>query len=199
MSLLIALDLETLDIPDHHLGSEETAIDLIMFLRSLQELGYPLKGYVSDGNKDIEKAVRMTFGKVPHQLCIRHFLVNLREKLGREEIAEFQYRDACQALLHGARPKYLKVPDDLFTYRQVKQLPPTNQQMENLIRYLNLRFKTMNQFHSFQSAKDYCNALVLMRRFTEFTDCRDKTKNHKAPLELALCNVKGLDYLTLGK
>ena len=170
-----------------------------MFLRSLKELGYPLKGYVSDGNKDIERAVKRVFGQVPHQLCIRHFFVNLREKLGREEIAEFQYRDACQALLQGSRPKYLKVPEDLFTFKTIKQLPPTNQQMENLIRYLNLRFKTMNQFYSFQSAKDYCNALTLMRRFVPFTDCGDKAKNNKAPLLIAGCDVKGLDYLTLGK
>ena len=199
MSLLLALDLGTLDIPDHHLGDDETAIDLIIFLQSLKKLGYPLKGYISDGNKDIEKAVKMTFGKVPHQLCIRHYLEGLKEKLGREEIAEFQYRDACQSLLAGARPKYLKVPSELFTYRKVKQLPPTNQQIENLNRYLMLRLKTIGQFQSFQSARDYCNALTLMRRFIAFTDCRDKTKNNKAPLVIAGCNVNGLDYLALGK
>jgi hypothetical protein len=38
-----------------------------------------------------------------------------------------------------------------------------------------------------------------MRRFTAFTDCRDKAKNHKAPLTIAGCDVKGLDYLSLGK
>lgn len=199
MSLLLALDLGTLDIPDHHLGDEETAIDLIMFLQSLKRLGYPLRGYISDGNQDIVKAVEMTFGQVPHQLCIRHYLQGLKDKFWSGEIAEFQYRDACQAILSGARPKYLKVPDELFTYRKVKQLPPTNQQMENLIRYFSLRLKTLGQFQSFQSARDYCNILTLMRRFTAFTDCRDKARNHKSPLELALCDVKGLDYLTLGK
>jgi hypothetical protein len=199
MSLLIALDLGTLDIPAHHLGDEETAIDLVMFLRSLRDVGYPLKGYISDGNEDIERAVRRVFGVVPHQLCIRHYLENLRGKRGEGKIADFQYRDACQALLQGARPKYLKVPDDLFTYREVKQLPSTNQQIENLNRYLMLRLKTIGQFQSFPSARDYCNALTLMRRFIAFTDCRNKTKNHKAPLELAGCNVKGLDYLDLQK
>lgn len=199
MSLLIALDLGTLDIPDHHLGSDETAIDLVMFLQSLKGLGYPLKGYISDGNKDIERAVEKVFGKVPHQLCIRHYLVNLRDKLGKGEIAKFQYEDACQTLSQGAKPRYLKVPSELFTFRKVKQLPTTNQQIENLNRYLMLRLKTIGQFQSFQSAKAYCNALTLMRRFVPFTDCRDKTKNHKAPLLIASCNVKGLDYLTLQK
>ena len=199
MSLLLALDLGTLDIPDHHLGSDETAIDLTMFLQSLKKLGYPLKGYISDGNKDIERAIARIFGQVPHQLCIRHYLQGLKDKFWNGEIAEFQYRDACQSLLQGARPKYLKVPDELFTHRQVKQLPSTNQQIENLNRYLMLRLKTIGQFQSFSSAKNYCNALTLMRRFTAFTDCRDKTKNHKAPLEIAGCDVKELDYLSLQK
>ena len=199
MSLLLALDLGTLDIPDHHLGSDETAIDLIMFLQSLKNLGYPLKGYISDGNEDITRTVERVFGRVPHQLCIRHYLENLKDKLWRKEIAKFQYEDACQSLLQGVKPKYLKVPNDLFTYREVKQLPSANQQIENLNRYLMLRLKTIGQFQSFQSAKNYCNALTLMRRFTAFTDCRDKTKNHKAPLLIAGCDVEELDYLTLGK
>ena len=200
MSLLIALDLGTLDIPDHHLGSDETAIDLIMFLQSLKSLGYPLKGYISDGNQDIVKAVKMTYGQnIPHQLCTRHYLQGLKDKFWEGEIAEFQYRDACQALLSGAKPKYLRVPKELFTHREIKQLPSTNQQIENLNRYLMLRLKTIGQFQGFQSARDYCNALTLMRRFVPFTDCRNKAKNHEAPLELAGCNVKELDYLMLEK
>lgn len=120
-------------------------------------------------------------------------------KLSEKKVAKFQYEDAYQALLQGAKPKYLKVPNDLFTFRQVKQLPSTNQQIKNLNRYLMLRLKTIGQFQSFQSAKNYCNALTLMRRFTAFTDCHDKTKNHKAPLTIAGCDVKELDYLTLRK
>lgn len=197
MSLLLALDLGTLDIPDHHLGDEETAIDLVMFLQSLKALGYPLKGYISDGNKDIERAVRRIFGIVPHQLCVRHYMQNLRDRLHREEIAEFEYRDTYISLLQGVKPKYLKVPNDLFTFRTVKQLPPTNQQIENLNRYFMLRLKTIGQFQSFLSAKDYCNALTLMRRFVAFTDCRNKTMNRRSPLEIAGCNVKGMDYLMM--
>ena len=80
MSLLIALDLETLDIPTHHLGDEETTIDLILLLRELKEINYPLKGYVSDGNRDIVRAVELVFGPdIPHQLCVRHFLQNTKK------------------------------------------------------------------------------------------------------------------------
>lgn len=198
MSLLLALDLETLDIPSHHLGDEETTIDLVLLLRELKAINYPLKGYITDGNDDIKKAVELVFGRgVPRQLCIRHYLQNLRAKLGEAKISDRQYHDACTALLVGARPKLLSVPDDLFTYQSVSQLPSTNQQMENLIRYLNLRLKTIGQFHNWRTAKDYCNALTLMRRFIKFTDCRDPAKNHHAPLELAKVDIANLNYLDL--
>lgn len=198
MSLLIALDLETLDIPTHHLGDEETTIDLVLLLRELKSNGYPLKGYITDGNEDIKKAVELVFGQgIPRQLCVRHYLQNLRVKFRDEKITDRQYRDAKEALSCGARPRLLAVPDDLFTYQSVPQLPPTNQQIENLIRFLNLRLKTINQFHDWQNARDYCNALTLMRRFIRFTDCRDPLKNHHAPLELATIDITNLDYLQL--
>lgn len=198
MSLLIALDLETLDIPNHHLGDEETTFDLVLMLRELKEMGYPLKGYVSDGNEDIPKAVELVFGRnIPHQLCIRHYLQNLKIRLREGKVTELQYREAVPALLSGARPKLLPVPEDLFTYRNITSLPSTNQQLENLIRYLNLRLKTINIFHDWTKARDYLNALILMRRFTEFTDCHNPAKNHHAPLELAFVDISKLDYLNL--
>lgn len=197
MSLLIALDLKTLDVPNHHLGDDETTIDLVMMLQELKKMNYPLKGYVTDGNEDIKKAVELVFGSgIPRQLCIRHYLQNLKNKLWEGDISEVQYKDACRSLLNGCRPKLLQVPDDLFTFKKIASLPTTNQQIENLIRYFNLRLKTISQFQSWQSATDYCNALVLMRRFTKFTDST-KGFNGYAPLELAGCKITNLDYLNL--
>lgn len=50
---------------------------------------------------------------------------------------------------------------------------------------------------SYDTAKKYLTAWSLSRRFTPFTDCRHKEKNHKAPLELASCDIEGLNYLDL--
>lgn len=198
MSLLLALDLATLDLPCHYLGSDETKIDLVMFLQDLKAIGYPLKGYVSDGNEDIERAVTHVFGHaIPHQLCMSHFLRNLRRRFGEGEFTEKVYRDAKKQLRAGRKPRFLTVPETLFTYQKVPGLPKTNQQMENCIRYLNLRLKTIGLFRSWQTANNYCNALVTMRRFTKFTDRKNK-ENGKAPLELTGCNITGLNYLELG-
>ncbi len=198
MSLLLALDLGTLDLPCHHLGTEETKIDLVMFLKVLKEIEYPLKGYVSDGNEDISRAVEHVFGKgIPHQLCVSHFLRNLRVRYREGKISSEAYQDAKRRISLGERPRFLTVPETLFTYLRVPELPRTNQQMENCIRFLNLRLKTISQFHRWNLATNYCNALVLMRRFKKFTD-RKHQPNGKAPLELANCHIEGLDYLKLG-
>jgi len=199
MTLLVALDLGTLDVPAHHLGDEETTFDLILFLRTLRRLNYPLKGYVSDGNPDIEKAVKMVFGPgIPHQLCVRHFLQNLRLKLKQQQITEEAYRDACRQILIGRKPNFLRVPMNLFTYKRIPSLPRTNQSCENLIRFFTLRLKTLGQFRSYQYAADYCNALVLMRRFTPFTDRKDQP-NGISPLELAGCDIEKIDYLKINQ
>lgn len=199
MTFLVALDLQTLDIPTHYVGDEETMIDLIMFLKSLRDLGYPLKGYISDGNPDIPRAIERVFGNdIPHQLCIRHFLQNLRSKLREQLISLETYQDACYQILSGKPPRHLSVPTNLFTYQRVPNLPRTNQACENLFRFFSLRLKTIGQFHNWQTATHYCNALVLMRRFIPFTD-RKRQPNGHSPLEMAGCNLKGLDYLTMGK
>jgi transposase-like protein len=194
---IAGVDLETLDIPHHHLADEESMIDLKLFFEALKGNGYQLRGLVTDGNPDIVRAARMVFGPIPHQLCIRHFMKNLRIKLGQEIIPYEAYRDACQSILAGRRPKLLRVPRELFTYQTTKGLPRTNQQIENLFKQVKLRVKSIGQFHSYQTASDYLNAWSLYRRFTEFTDCRDKTKNHKTPLEIAGVDIKGLNYLSL--
>lgn len=199
MSLIACLDLGTLDVPMHHLGSEETSIDLKMCLEQLKTIGYPLKGYVTDGNEDIKKIVEMVFGKIPHQLCVVHFLKNLRAKMGTGIISEDQYLDARYNILRGKRPAHLIVPDDLFTYLKVKGLPRTDQAIENFFRFVSLRTKTLNVFRSWKTAADYLNALVLYRRFKKFESCKAKHKsfNGRAPLEIAGCKIDNLDYLNL--
>jgi hypothetical protein len=38
----------------------------------------------------------------------------LRVKLGKNEVTEKQYRDACVSLLNDAKPKLIRVPKELF-------------------------------------------------------------------------------------
>jgi transposase-like protein len=193
---IVALDLKTLDIVHHHLGDEESMIDLIMFYEQVKKNGYDLKGLVSDGNTDIKRAARRIFKtKFTHQLCIRHYMQNLRAKLKEEILIQDQYQNYCQDILAG-RPNP-KLPKELFSYKTIPDLPRTNQQIENLFRQTKLRLKSISQFNSITSASNYLNAWTLMRRFTAFTDSRDPAKNKKSPLELAGCDITKINYLDL--
>lgn len=191
---LVALDLETLDIVHHYLAEEETMIDLILFYRQIKDNGYKLNGLVSDGNPDIPRAARMVFkNNFKHQLCIRHFLENLRVKLQSNNITQKQYERFCKAV-HTGKDTY-GLPKELFAYQNCSQLPRTNQQIENLFRQSRLRTRSIGQFHSYQTAFNYLNAWTLFRRFTPFTDNRNKERNHQAPLQLAKCDITNMNYL----
>lgn len=193
---LVALDLGTLDIVHHHLGQEETMIDLVLFYRQLKTNGYQLKGLVSDGNPDIRRAALMVYqSPFAYQHCQRHFLEGLKVKVRQGELKDSTYLSYYHAIKQGTPLPGL--PKALFTYQLVPQLPTTNQQIENLFRQLKLRTRSIGQFRSWQTASNYLNAWSLCRRFTPFTDCRDKNKNKRAPLTLAGCDISKLNYLQL--
>jgi hypothetical protein len=82
-----------------------------------------------------------------------------------------------------------------------RNIPHTNNDIENLFKQLNLNIKSIGRFNKFWNAHHYLNAWALKRRFTKFTDCRGwrKYRNGKAPLELAGCDIDGLDYLNFFK
>ena len=91
--------------------------------------------------------------------------------------------------------------DTLTTYLQYPNtpIPRTNNDIENLFRQVNQRLTTMCRFGKFSYAHNYMRAWALMRRFTPFTDCRGRrrVRNGKAPLEIAGCDIDGIDYLDL--
>lgn len=80
-------------------------------------------------------------------------------------------------------------------------LPHTNNDAENLIRQLNQRLKTIGRFMHWRSARDYCNAWALLRRFTPFTDCckARRDRNGKCPLQLAGVDTRNIDPMRLRK
>ena len=219
-SFLAGVDVLTKDIPHHHLGDEETMIDLTMFFKTLKQIGYPLRVLITDGNTDIERAARHVYGDMfKVQLCHKHFIDTLNHYL-KDERKEM--KGETERMIENIRASiakgeglpltsiktetqekilryYQKNRHKLFLWTTLRGVPKTNNHIENLFRQLNLRLKTVNIFQTRTTAEKYLNALVLARRFTAFTDCkgRNKFNNGKAPLELAGCDIKDFDYLTL--
>jgi len=80
-------------------------------------------------------------------------------------------------------------------------LPHTSNDIESLFKQLMLRLKSLGRFFHHRYANDYLNAWALLRRFTPFTDCctSRRGRNGKAPLQIAGCEINGIDPFTLRK
>lgn len=98
---------------------------------------------------------------------------------------------------------FKKHADNLTTYLQHPELkiPHTNNEIENLFKQLSLRLKSLGRFQHWRYARDYLKAWALLRRFTPFTDCRGERKyrNKHAPLQLAGCDISGVDPVKIPK
>ena len=84
----------------------------------------------------------------------------------------------------------------LMTHLAHPDIPRTNNRIENLIKQLNRRLKTLEGFGSSQQARGYLYLWSCYHRFKPYTDCRGphRHKNGKAPLECAGVDLTGLDW-----
>ena len=92
----------------------------------------------------------------------------------------------------------IKYKDNIFAHLKIPYLPPTNNQLENLIKQYERRLKTIEGFGKNQKATEgYLNLMGIYQCFKPYTDSRDKNKykNGKSPLELAGVSIKGLDWV----
>ena len=78
--------------------------DLRLLLRPVKEFakkhGIPIVGAISDGEKNIRKAIRKELPGVPHQLCQIHFVKNIAEPLEAKDSA---LRRKLKDRIHGLR------------------------------------------------------------------------------------------------
>lgn len=97
--------------------------------------------------------------------------------------------------------KFLRDFEQLTMYLQYPKglVPLTSNIAENMNHQLKHRLRQMCSFQSIVSAENYLKLWCLKRRFQKFTDYKapHRQLNGKAPLELAGCNIKNLDYLRL--
>jgi hypothetical protein len=84
----------------------------------------------------------------------------------------------------------------LTTYLAHPDMPRTNNRVENLIKQLNRRLKTLEGFGSPRQARGYLDLWSCYHRFKPYTDCRGRHrhKNGRAPLECAGVDLTGLDW-----
>jgi hypothetical protein len=94
---LIGTDFHTRDLPHYSLADSENMVDLVMYFRQLRENGYDLQVLVRDGNEAISTAAEIAYQRpIITQLCHRHFLDKMDQKLATKEL--FMERSRILAL-----------------------------------------------------------------------------------------------------
>lgn len=226
---LCGIDYGTGDLPHYELAEEETKIDLVMYFQILKKIGYPLRVLVCDGNKDIPAAAHHVFGnQIIVQLCTRHFIENLKRHAGADveqpttQHVIFLIQRIIEATNLEQAGVFLEQLKQLSCCTRVERrlidlfkrdaekltahllhpeiaIPHTSNDIENLFKQLNLRLKSIGRFNRWQHAGVYLKTWALFRRFTKFTDCRNKRKwrNGQAPIEIAGADITGIDCLRL--
>jgi len=235
MVALLGTDFHTRDLPHYSLGDNENMIDLVMYFKQLRKNGYDLQVLVRDGNEAITTAAKLAYERpIVTQLCHRHFLDKMDEKINCKELLQEKNKmielkirivhiiksaDIEQAILKMSEfvkeqnkfrtsktmnylvDRFLRDFEELTMYLQYPKglVPTTANVAENMNRQLKDRLRNMRGFQSIKSANDYLRMWCLKRRFQKFTDCKKPYAhlNGKAPLEIACCDIKNIDYLSL--
>lgn len=156
---------------------------------------------VCDDNANLKLAARQHFPQVTIQTCFNHFKENIRRELkvrsdntykdfmGRieevltEKLNDFVMDKKLFALYRDYRHDLVATSvltniqrsrGELTGYRGVSHAPVTTNLIEGLNGHLEARLQALRSFQSVTYAKLWLNGYVLKRRFTKYTDCRDK-------------------------
>jgi hypothetical protein len=192
------LDFLTHDLPVGLLAPSENVQVFLKLFRLLKTIGYPLEIVICDDSSALKLALDRVYPKAKIQLCHNHYFENLRQYLSirtndtfhpffNELHAAFgtkHHPKKRQALLAHITYKYQnnqtvlgimadieKRSDELFSYKQIKGCPSTNNIIESYNSHLQGRLKTIKGFQSYTSAERWLNAWMIRRRTKAFTDC----------------------------
>lgn len=110
-ALLLTADHSTLDIPTARLApSESEDAWKAVFLEVREELSYPLRGLILDGDNALLAAARAVFPETPIQLCLRH------AQVGWPRYFTYSYEGPMRGV-----PLFLELADRLVHVRTRRQ------------------------------------------------------------------------------
>jgi len=215
--VIYGIDYLTHDIPNFRLAPAESYLVCLKFFESLRLLNYPLKSLVSDDNPNFLNACKIVYPKVIWQLCLVHFMENIRKSLSvRTDDTYKPFMREIEILFKIKRTEddFNRVAKNIFNrykidnlcvtflldidrrkrnfmaHLWVKHTPRTNNLIESFNSHLQGRLKTIKGFESFSHAELWLNAYFLRRRTKKFTDCEGKFKylNGKSSIEITSGN-----------
>ena len=109
LSILVAIDVKTRDVPFAMLGKEDL-YHWTQFFERLKALEYPLRGLTSDGDAAIAAGAQSHFPGVPHHWCHAHFIRNV-EDLMEPRYANFPHLPTEYQRFQKGLHKFLAAPE----------------------------------------------------------------------------------------
>jgi transposase-like protein len=200
------IDYLTHDILFGTLARAESEEAFLEIFNKLKQLNYPLKIVVSDDRSSLPLALKQVFPNTPNQLCLNHYLENIRKVLNirtdpthqhffnsiKKHIFE-EYEDdekLSESLRHVWFERCENNPirqnivleidrrrKELFAYKNIPDCPDNTNLIELFNSHFNPRLKALKGFKNQDNAKLWLNGLVVRRRTKPFTDCDKKFKH----------------------
>lgn len=203
---IYCIDYETHDILFGILAPSEDERAFLQIFSTLKRLNYPLRIVVADDRSSLPIALKRIFPHIPLQLCLNHYLENIRQRLHfrtdpthrhffhalkRHVFDEYTDDQGLNAALHdifmnrceGNLIREAIVMDidrrraELFAYTNVANCPNTTNLIELFNSHFNARIKSLKGFKTQKHAVLWLNGLMLRRRTKPFTDCSMKFKH----------------------
>lgn len=198
VSFLWGADFFTHDLPHFVFAPSESYLACLSYFTTLKRLSYPLKYLVCDDNQAIFQAARDVFPKVVIQLCLNHFLENIRrdlkirsepryreffaevETIFKERLSLVEYSTCLREIYPKVRLErkvvnwidtLIRRKEELLAYQQFPLAPSTTNLIEGYNSHLEGRLHSLKGFQSFTTARVWLNGYVLRRRLKKFTDC----------------------------
>ncbi|KKU27256.1 MAG: hypothetical protein UX39_C0002G0035 [Candidatus Magasanikbacteria bacterium GW2011_GWA2_46_17] len=203
---IYGVDYETHDILFGIVAPAEDETSFLIFFKTLKELNYPLRVVVADDRTSLPLALKQVFPEVPLQLCLNHYLENIRNllhirtdethrhffnSLKKHIFGEYEHDETLNKALHHVwdergenmpiRQAILlqihKRRKELFVYKTISNCPDNTNLIELFNSHFNARLKSLKGFKTKEHTKLWLNGLLIRRRTKPFTDCRLKFKH----------------------
>ena len=172
----------------------------------LLTLNYPLNVVVADDRSSLPLALKQVFPDVPMQLCLNHYIENIRQQLHirtdpthlhffnalkQRVFDEYENDEKLNIVLDNLWKEYCKNNlirqmilsqidkrrKELFAYKKLLNCPMNTNLIELFNSHFNARLKTLKGFKTEEHAMLWLNGMVVRRRTKPFTDCCPKFKH----------------------
>lgn len=203
---IYCIDYETHDILFGVLAPSENERAFLQIFSNLKQCNYPLRIVVADDRSSLPMALKRIFPDVPLQLCLNHYIENIRQRLHfrtdpthhhffnslkKHVFDDYVDEKGLNAALHYILTNRCEgnlicesiVMDidrrraELFAYTKVPNCPNNTNLIELFNSHFNARLKSLKGFKTEAHAILWLNGLLLRRRTKAFTDCSPKFKH----------------------